>query len=264
MNLFLPTIAFLAAGSIGGLLLGLVGVGTALVAVPLLIMFLPAFSVDMAAAPLVALATSMAIVSVGSVSSVLSHHRLGNIDWATVRVIVPFSVVGVICGGLVAGRLSGDTLKWVFCSFLAFIALHMLWPGKPTTSHRSTSRPQFRTVGFLVGLAGSMIGAGGGVFMVPFLNHRGFQMKRAVATSTMIGLPVTVVGALFYSVQSAPHGGNYMLGYIFVPAFLGISLGTVIGAPFGARLASRVPAATLKRVFGFFLVLLALKLAWNG
>ena len=51
-----------------------------------------------------------------------------------------------------------------------------------------------------------------------------------------------------------------MLGYLFLPAFFGISLGSVIGAPFGARLASKVPAVLLKRCFAVLLIVLAAKL----
>ncbi len=81
----LSALIFLAGGATGGLLLGMLGVGTALVAVPLLTLVLPWLGVPASDAPLTALATSMAVVAATSISSVLSHHRLGNVAWGVFR-----------------------------------------------------------------------------------------------------------------------------------------------------------------------------------
>ncbi|HEY2756005.1 MAG TPA: TSUP family transporter, partial [Pseudolabrys sp.] len=97
MSLATSLTIFLSAGLVGGLLLGLIGVGTALISVPFLTIFLPRFGIGPDAAPLTALATSMAIVSVGSISSIASHHRLGNVDFlVSLLVSVPFFVKAVL------------------------------------------------------------------------------------------------------------------------------------------------------------------------
>jgi uncharacterized protein len=261
MSLATSLSLFLAAGLVGGLLLGLIGVGMALITVPLLSMTLPLFGIGPAAVPLTALATSMSIVSVGSISSILSHHRLGNVDWRVVKTTVPASVIGVGVGSIVATHLPGGALRWIFCAFMIVIAARMLFPEK-TLAHRAieTGRWTYRLVGALIGLAGSLIGAGGGVFMVPFLANRGHPMVRAVATSTTIGLPVSVFGAVVYSCQTTSVHTSTMLGYLYLPAFFGLSLGSVLAAPFGAKLASRVPARMLRSAFAILLVALATKL----
>jgi uncharacterized membrane protein YfcA len=263
MSLAASIVLFLAAGVAGGVLLGLIGVGMALIAVPLLAITLPYFDIGPQFTPLTALATSMAIVAVGSVSSVISHSRLGNVDWPVVKQTVPASLVGVALGSLVASHLPGTYLKWIFCAFLIVIAVRMLMPVKGSQAEgvRPTGTWSYRLAGALIGIAGSLIGAGGGVFMVPFLNSRGHAMARAVATSTTIGLPVSIVGAVVYALQASPLPAIPMLGYIYLPAFLGISLGSILGAPLGARLASRVPARALKTGFAILLIILAVKLA---
>jgi uncharacterized protein len=68
----------------------------------------------------------MSIVSVGAISSILSHHRLGNVDWKVVKITVPASVIGVGAGSLVATHLPGGDLRWIFCGFLIVIAARML------------------------------------------------------------------------------------------------------------------------------------------
>lgn len=261
MSLTISLSLFFAAGLVGGLLLGLIGVGMALIAVPLLTMTLPLFGIGPAAAPLTALATSMAIVSVGSISSIVTHHRLGNVDWRLVKTTVPASLIGVALGSVAATHLTGDTLRSIFCGFLIVIAARMLLPEKKRADKAiETGAWTYRLVGALIGVAGSLIGAGGGVFMVPFLASRGHTMVRAVATSTTIGLPVSIFGAIVYSCQTAPIPGSAMVGYVFLPAFFGLSVGSVLAAPFGARLASRVPARVLRRGFAILLLILAIKM----
>lgn len=266
MQELLTPLVFLAAGAAGGILLGLIGVGMALITVPLLALTLPWFGVGPALSPLVALASSMAIVTLGALSSVASHHRLGNVDWQTVRRMVPFSVAGVVAGSLLASHMPALALRWVLCLFQLVIAWRMLQP-RGTGTGTGTAAPaplrpaSLRLAGAAIGFAGSLIGAGGGIFLVPFLNHRGFPMPRAVATSTAVGLPVTASGAVFYALQPAPLPDLWMLGDIFLPAFLGIGLGSALFAPLGARLSSRVPGALLKRGFALLLIVLALRIA---
>lgn len=254
-------LVFVASGLAGGLLLGLIGVGMALIAVPLLTLTLPNMGVPVEAAPITALATSMALVSVGSFSSIYSHHRFGNVDWKLVKTIVPASLIGVALGSIVASRLPGNALKFIFCAFLVIIAVQMLLPRhRFRQAHPTTAVWQYRLVGGFIGIAGSLIGAGGGIFMVPFLNNRGHSMPRAVAVSTTVGLPVTVLGSLVYATQPSPTTSTWMLGYIVVPAFLGLSLGSLVSAPIGARLASKVPSETLKIGFAVLLLILAIKM----
>jgi uncharacterized membrane protein YfcA len=73
----------------------------------------------------------------------------------------------------------------------------------------------------------------------------------------MIGLPVSVAGALIYALQPANLPQPMVLGYLFLPAFVGLSTGCVIGAPFGARLGGMLPAAALKRGFAAILLVVA-------
>jgi len=260
MDLMLSLVIFLAAGLLGGVALGLIGVGMALVAVPLLIFSLPGFGFGPDEVPLVALATSMAVVSVGSVSSVASHRRKGNVDWQVARTTIPASLSGIVAGTLAASRLPGPVLRILFCLFLAYVALRMLRGGGAAARSAGampTSSLHYRLAGAVIGLAASVIGAGGGVLMVPFLAGRGHPMPRAVATSTLIGLPVSVAGALIYAAQPAGPAQPMMIGYVFLPAFAGLALGSVLGAPLGTRLGGRLPAQTLKRVFAAVLLIVA-------
>ena len=258
MSLLSMAALFLAAGVAGGLLLGLIGVGMALIAVPVLTLCLPSLGVPVESAPLTALGTSMAVVTLGSVSSVYSHARLGNVNWSIVRTTTLFSLIGVMMGSLGATQLPGQVLKWVLCLFLAVLGVRMFLSGQTASARNpdDTAPWVYKVAGTLVGMAGSLIGAGGGVFLVPFLNGRGHSMRSAIATSMTIGMPVSLLGSVIYGAQPSPRPDLPMIGYILVPAFLGLSIGSIAAAPFGARLASRIPTKHLKQGFALTLLLL--------
>ena len=55
-----------------------------------------------------------------------------------------------------------------------------------------------------------------------------------------------------------PHGA---IGYVYLPAWICISITSVVAAPFGARLAHRLPVAVLRKVFAIVILGLTLKLA---
>jgi uncharacterized membrane protein YfcA len=57
-----------------------------------------------------------------------------------------------------------------------------------------------------------------------------------------------------------PNLPEYSLGFVYLPALLAIVAASVLTAPFGARLAHRLPVATMKRVFALLLYLLATKM----
>ena len=252
---------FLGAGLAGGLLLGLIGVGMALIAVPVLTFALPRFGVPAEVAPLTAVATSMAVVAVSSVASAIAHQRLGNVDWWLAKAAIPFGLVGMLTGSLLAPHLPSTMLRWIFAAFLMYVSVDMWRQGRSEAPRRvdvPTSR--YRLAGGFIGLAGSLIGAGGTGLLVPFLTKRGHSMAHAVATSTVVGVPLSVLGTMAYAAQPSSVPGIAMVGHVFLPAFVGISLGSVISAPLGARLSKRLPAIALKRAFALALLGLAIKL----
>jgi uncharacterized protein len=53
----------------------------------------------------------------------------------------------------------------------------------------------------------------------------------------------------------------WSLGYVYIPAFIGIAITSSLVAPIGAKLAHRLPVAVLKKIFMVFLLALAIKMA---
>lgn len=259
MDLWVLTL-FILAGVAGGLLLGLIGVGMALVTVPFLTFMLPSLGFNTEVSPLIALASSMVIAAIGSISSLRVHHQKGTINWALIRLMLPASLFGVVLGSLLVTRLPALWLQCIFAAFLLYVAFSMLKPSTKTTQLQNPPSNQLlRWFPALVGATGSFIGAGGGVLMVPFLS-RFMTMPKAVASSVAVGFPVTVFGAISYMLQTAPVAHPDLIGAVYLPAVLGMSIGSVVAAPLGVQLSTKVPAALLKKLFACVLLLIALKM----
>jgi uncharacterized protein len=259
MDLWVLTL-FILAGLAGGLLLGLIGVGMALVTVPFLTFMLPSLGFSTEVSPVIALASSMLIAAIGSISSLRVHHQKGTINWELIRLMLPASLFGVVLGSLLVTRLPALWLQCIFAAFLLYVAFSMLKPSTKTTQLQNPPSNQLlRWFPALVGATGSFIGAGGGVLMVPFLS-RFMAMPKAVASSVAVGFPVTVFGAISYMLQTAPVAHSDLIGTVYWPAVLGMSIGSVVAAPLGVQLATKVPAALLKKLFACVLLLIALKM----
>jgi uncharacterized membrane protein YfcA len=251
---------FILAGVAGGLLLGLIGVGMALVTVPFLTFMLPSLGFSTAVSPVIALASSMLIAAIGSISSLRVHQQKGTINWGLIRLMLPASLFGVVLGSLLVTRLPALWLQCIFAAFLLYVAFSMLKPSIKTAQLQDPPSNQLlRWFPALVGATGSFIGAGGGVLMVPFLS-RFMAMPKAVASSVAVGFPVTVFGAISYMLQTAPVAHPDLIGAVYWPAVLGMSIGSVVAAPLGVKLATKVPAALLKKLFACVLLLIALKM----
>lgn len=103
-------------------------------------------------------------------------------------------------------------------------------------------------IGVLAGVLSGLFGVGGGVIVVPALMafvH--MDQRRASATSLVAIAPAAVVGAVTYAVQGDVHW----------LAALTLAVGSVIGAPIGARLLRALPLRVLPWIFvGFIAVVL--------
>ena len=104
--------------------------------------------------------------------------------------------------------------------------------------------------GIVVGIAAAFTGLGGGFVMVPLLLFLGFTAQRAVGTSFLAILLISISAVL-------AHNKLQNIDYK-VAIFLG--LGGVIGAQVGARLVEHVSTGQFRRLFAVVLVGLAVYL----
>lgn len=252
-------------GAVAGVLAGLLGVGGGLVLVAALALLLPGQGVPAQAAMHAALATSLASVVVTAAASARAHARRGSLLWKTVAWLVPGLLLGGWLGSLVATRLDGASLRLLVIAYCLLAALQLLaeWPRARPESAAEPAGAGMTALGSVIGLVSALVGIGGGSMTVPALIWQGVAPVRAVGTSSACGVAIGLSSALGYAfnapVSGMPPGS---IGYVFLPAAIGISLASVLAAPFGVALAHRFSGAMLKRIFAGFLMLVAALLAF--
>ncbi len=258
--------ASLILGAFSGLLAGLFGIGGGLIIVPILVSL---FSIQEIMIPeqqmIFAIATSLATIIFTAASSVLAHHRQGNVLWAKVAQLTPGIIVGAALGAMIADKISADNLRFIFITYLTYVAFKMALQFKPHQGAIKNIKSLDYMAGGGIGLLSSLLGIGGGTLTVPFLVACQVPMKNAVAISSACGLPIAFAATLSYIFLGLQHPQlpAWSLGYIYLPAFLGIVLCSVLTAPLGAKLASKLPAVQLKRYFSVMLFIMAAKMFFS-
>ncbi len=258
-------VTYLAVGLIAGILAGLLGVGGGVVIVPMLVFCFTRQGVPFDVMMHLALGTSLASIIFTSIASFMAHHRRRGVDWTIVRNIAPGILLGTFGGGFVAAELPTGFLKIFFCLFLYTVATQMILNKKPKPTRELPGSGGMFGMGSLIGLVSSLVGIGGGSLSVPFMLFCNVSAHRAVGTSAAIGLPIAIAGALSYLVNGMRVADlpPWSLGYIYLPAFIGIVCASVFTAPLGARLAHALPVDKLKRLFAIFLYVVATRMLWS-
>ena len=254
-------IPLLVLGIVSGLLGGMLGIGGGVVIVPALILIYEFTGrYNIADITVVAVATSMACIIFTSFSAAYTQFRAGKVKFDLVLKLVPFFVLGSFAAGLSTPLFDAGLLRILIGLFLMLVAVVMLskWQPNPT---RAFPGPIGSTLtGLSGGYVSGMAGIAGGNVIVPTLVYFNVPMHNATASSSTMGVPIALAGAAGYAF-GAPNGASeWMLGLIDLQSWLAITLGAVLTAPLGVKFAHRVPAATLKRVFGAFLLMVALRM----
>lgn len=261
MTLVNDYLLYLAAGAVAGLLGGMLGIGGGTIIVPVLAFIFHAHGYAPEVLTHMAVGTSLATIIFTSISSVRAHHQRGAVDWNAVQRIAPGLVVGSLLGAQIAHALPARTLQLVIGAFAWTMAAQMLsgWQAK---AHRQLpGGASLFGAGGIIGTASAIFGIGGGSLMVPYLSYHNVIMQRAVATASACGLPIAVAGAVGFMIAGWHEARlpPQSLGFVYLPALLGIALSSMIFARIGAHFAHRLPAATLKKVFAGLLLIVGLQ-----
>lgn len=255
-------IIFLSLGAFVGFMAGLLGIGGGGILVPLLVTIFIYLQVDTAHVLHLALGTSMACIVVTSLSSLLAHHKQKAVDWKLVKKMAPWMILGTFSATFIATQLSTRVLAVFFSLFMAYVSLQMFKNRTPNTHQASPKQVELTLISFLIGMISALVSIGGGSLTVPYLNWRSYSIKVAIATSAALGFPIAIAGSIGYFINgmSANIELPNTLGFVYLPAIIFISVTSFITAPWGAKVAHKLPVKTLKRAFGILLIVLSLKM----
>jgi uncharacterized membrane protein YfcA len=193
------------------------------------------------------------------------HHRHGAVRWDIVKMATPGLVAGTLLGTFVADRMASKYLAIFFVAFVYYAAVRMFVDMKPKPTRTLPGRAGMSVAAIITGIVSSLVGAGGGLLSIPLMTMCNVPMRNAVGTSAALGLPIAIAGAAgyVYNGLGQDHLPPLTLGYIYVPALVGIVIGTFVTVPAGVKAAHAMPVPRLRKIFAVILFLMATRMLWT-
>jgi len=255
---------YLILGAVAGLVSGLFGLGGGAVIVPILLVSftVQGFSSDIATH--MAIATSLATIVITSMSSMYTHYQKAAVRWELIKMIIPGILMGSLLGTLIFSSIDSVFLQLLFAFFLMAVGLYILFYPPIASSSSTTNAVPLNLGGIAIGGLSSLLGIGGGIMITPFLASFGVTIHRAIGTAAVGGFAISLPATLVYS-STDVSGYNFpvsSIGYIFLPAWLGIVITSVPFARLGALIAHRTNENHLKKYFGILLLFISAGFLW--
>jgi uncharacterized membrane protein YfcA len=257
--------AFAVIGLLTGFFGGLLGIGGGSITVPLLFFVMNSWGLSDTDLMHIVIGTTFASMVFNSALAVYSHHRKTRMPWKFFLVFLPGMILGPIIGSYVSTELAGPTLRFAFGIFQVLMAIYFLMPHHKRVEVTEEKKPNhflLNITAFTVGGIGSVLGIGGGILMVPFLDMMGLSMKKAILIGSMTSCTVAIVSSASFLLLglNTPVELAYSVGFIYLPAFIIIGLFSIVTIPLGVHLAHRIPVLPLKRIFASALAILGILL----
>jgi uncharacterized protein len=245
-------------GAVGAFVSGLIGVGGAIVMIPLLLYVPPLLGVGALDIKSVA-GITMVQVFVAAVSGMIAHgrHRAVNRRLAVAggAAMATASLAGAVTSKYVPERW----LLVVFAAMVTVAFVLMLVPEPPPdvtapaeVKEYSVALTALTATG--VGIASGLVGAGGAFLLVPLL-------------LVVVGVPirVSIGSSLAIAAVAATAGtvGKAVTGQIPLPPALVVAASAVPGAQLGAAASRRLSGVALKRTLRAVIVLTGVKVWWH-
>ncbi|MFC6276401.1 sulfite exporter TauE/SafE family protein [Psittacicella hinzii] len=262
-------ISCLVAGVFSGLSSGLLGLGGGLVIVPVLNYLLPSiFHINPEYLLPICITTSFGVIIFNTATASYKQYKLKNIHFKTALIIVPPMIIFSAIVGHFVTQINPGYLKILFGLVVLYSAIHM--QGKKAlveeTQNYSLGSVKGVLAGAAIGSIAATAGISGGSFLGPLFNSCKFPIKKALGTSSFCGFWLALSSFISYVISGAhiDTGVPYTFGYFSLIAFSAILIPSVIFASYGVKLQSVLPAPKVKRIFAYFLVLIALDMFIEG
>jgi uncharacterized membrane protein YfcA len=256
-------VAILIAGTLTGIFAGLLGIGGAAISVPVMYEVFRVLGVADEVRMQLCVGTALALIVPTSIRSYYAHRARGAVDDRVLKIWALPIIGGVCIGSFIAYFASSTVFKLLFVVFAALVALKLIFgrenwkiadqlPGTATTA----------TAGLGIGVISALMGIGGGAYSAMFLTLYGVNIHRAVATSSGVGVLISIPGIIGYMIAGWPQQAlmpPLSVGYVSFLAAALFAPPSVLAAPYGAKLAHSWPRRRLEIAFAVFLLVVSFR-----
>jgi len=245
------------AGVVVGIFAGLFGIGGGAVIVPVLYEVFRILDVPEHLRMQMCIGTSLAIIVPTTVRSYYAHKSRGAVIPQVVRIWSVPAVVGVVIGSVTAAYAPGAVFKIAFVIFASLISLRMFLGTQRWKFGDDLPGRGWQTLfGLITGLFSSLVGVSGGAVSNAVLTFYGRTMQQAVATSSGVGVPITIAGAIGYMIAGWKYSSQLpplSIGFVSLIGFVFMAPVSSYTASYGVRLAHWLPKRKLEIAFACFL-----------
>lgn len=218
------------SGSVVGFVLGLIGGGGSILAVPLLVYVVGV------ASPHVAIGTSAIAVALSAFVNLLPHARAGHVKWRCALLFAIAGTIGAVIGSTLGKQFDGQRLLALFGVLMIVVGIVTLIrrrrTGDPDVMLTWSSAPRLAPLIFLYGIAvgtlAGFFGIGGGFLVVP-----GLMAATQMPIISAVGSSLVSVTA-FGSTTATNYALSGLIDWSLASLFVA---GGFIGGFFGTRLA---------------------------
>lgn len=243
------------AGVLVGFVLGLVGGGGSILAVPLLVYVVGVPQ------PHVAIGTSAFAVAVNAATGLANHAKAGTVKWRCASMYAAAGVAGAFAGSSLGKAVDGQKLLFLFALLMLAVGAMMIRGrgrgGNPGAECNRENAPRVVGYGLGTGAFSGFFGIGGGFLIVPgLIASTGMPMINAVGSSLVAVTAFGFATAANYALSGLI---DWPLAFVFIG-------GGIIGGFFGAKLAKRLSATQgkLTTVFASLIFLVAGYMLWRS
>ena len=242
-------IIFISLGVFSGLIAGLFGIGGGTLIVPVLVACFFSMGFEESIIVHLALGTSMACIFFTGLASANAHKKKNAIDFGVMKPVVIGIIFGSFLGAIFAIQIAGSILKIIIGLFALFVAIQIgfqLELRRRRIDNKSTSYVAGSSIGFL----SSILGIGGGIFSVSYFKSSGLSLTTSIGTSAACGVPIAIFASLGYIFVGFNNSvlPPMSIGYIYLPAVIGVSMTSIFTAVYGAKLAHFISEKLLRNL----------------
>jgi uncharacterized membrane protein YfcA len=242
------------SGALVGFVLGLVGGGGSILAVPLMVYLVRVRD------PHLAIGTSALAVAANAAFGLFSHHRIGNVKWRCASVFALTGVIGAAIGSTLGKAFDGQKLLFLFALVMILVGVLMIrrrgHVGDAAVRLGRENAGKLVLYGFGTGLFSGFFGIGGGFLIGPALiAATGMPMLMAVGSSLVA---VTAFGLTTAANYARSGLVDWPLALLFIA-------GGFLGSFGGTRAAKMLSSkGRLTMVFAGLIFLVAAYMLWKS
>lgn len=254
-------IIFILSGIFIGIAAGLFGLGGGLIIVPVVTYSLIFFSgMLLEEAILFGISTSLASMVLTGAMAFYAHNINKNIDYKIINKFIYGLILGAIIIGYSIKFIPGASLKNFFIIYTFFIAYKLF--NHKSNLRRSPMPNQLvsNLIGFFFSIISGLVGIGGATLYVPYLIKKNVPSKLAIGTSSVLGFLIGLSAsiAIFISSAFSDISNESLLGFIYIPAILFLTLPSLIFVKISAGWLLKIPETLINKLFCILLIVIGL------